>query len=66
MSRSEMKVVVICTGCGALAPHDPPDDSHPQGVWHWDKPCRCGANEWAAHDRDRDIRTGRPLQPVVD
>ena len=56
----DLKIVVICSKCGSLAPYTLPDPSNPFGVWHWDKPCRkCGANAWVAHDTARDIRTGR-------
>ena len=61
------KVVVICTACGVAADYDPPDGSHPFGVWHWRQPCKhCGANEWAAHDMDRDRQTGKLRQPNLE
>ena len=58
------KVVVICARCGTPADWSPPDGSHPFGVWHWHQPCRhCGAEDWAAHDTDRDPKTGQLRQP---
>lgn len=59
------RVVVICTRCGQLADFEPPSGSAPWGTWYWHQPCRhCGAEEYAAHDTDRDIQTGQLRQPV--
>ena len=57
------KVVVLCMSCGTLAPYDTPNGSQPFGVWHWHQSCpNCGAENWAAHDTDRDWRTGKKLE----
>lgn len=59
-----MDVIVICSKCGAMAPWDAPDINNPWGTYHWHQPCpRCGANQWNAHDTDKDWRTGRPMAP---
>lgn len=56
------RITVICTNCFKTAPWTPPDAMNPFGVWKWDEPCQhCGAFRWAAHDVDRDPKTGRPL-----
>lgn len=56
------KVIVICTRCGAMAPHDFPPPGRRWMTWHYDGPCdRCGATTWAAHEVNRDWRTGRLL-----
>lgn len=55
-------VIVICTKCGRMASYDVPDINHPFGVYHWHQPCQnCGATAWAAHDTNKDWKTGRPL-----
>ena len=54
--------IVICTACGSTAPYSPPDGRNPYGIFHWQQPCpACGANRWAAHDVNRDYKTGRLL-----
>lgn len=64
MRGEESQVIVICTKCGQMAPHDPPNSSNPWGSFHWQQPClRCGAEVWAAHEVKRDWRTGKLLQP---
>ena len=53
-------VIVICTRCGKMAPYDVPDINHPYGTYHWRQQCpNCGAEAWAAHDTNRDWRSGR-------
>lgn len=55
-------ITVICMSCKAMAPYTPPDLNHPYGIYHWHQPCpKCGAENWAAHDINRDLSTGRLL-----
>ena len=62
LQHERNRVVVICTRCGKPAKYDPPDGAHPYGKWYWHGPCsHCGAEEWASHDPERDIRTGHLL-----
>ncbi len=55
-------ITVICMSCKAIAPYTPPDLNHSYGIYHWHQPCpKCGANNWASHDVNRDLNTGRLL-----
>ena len=52
------KVVVICSKCGGPCPTK---IEHGEVTWLWQgtKCPSCGAEAWAAHDVDRDWRSGR-------
>ena len=56
-----MNIVVICSKCGAVCPSTWVNG---QREWLWEGPkCeKCGAEAWAAHDPNRDWRTGKPLE----
>lgn len=54
------RIIVICTHCGTVASWDHPRINHPFGIYHWRKPCKtCSTNAWAAHESNRDWKTGR-------
>ena len=52
-------IIVVCGTCGNPAKYDWPTAEHPYGVYHWDEPCKCGAQNWIAHEVGRDWLTGR-------
>jgi len=56
----DIPVVVICASCGRVAPRSTPDSNDPFGAFLWHQPCpNCGAENWAAHDTNRDWKSGR-------
>lgn len=55
-------VIVVCLSCGRMAPSKGADANNPFGTFLWHQPCPyCGAENWASHDPNRDLRTGRLL-----
>ena len=65
VAKAESEVVVICGACGSVAPMLPSDPAASSNLgFDWHRPCpRCGAQNWVAHDTNRDWRTGRVLDP---
>jgi hypothetical protein len=56
---SENDIIVICNTCFTPCPSHIPTDGSPFRAYRWHEPCpNCGAEDWAAHETNRDPRTG--------
>ena len=61
-NKDIFRTIVICSTCGRMADFRPPSKEHPWPQYILTDPCpQCGAYNYAAHDTDRDWKTGKKI-----